>query len=83
MAVEIRTFPRIFPRALLCVVLGCLLLSAAAPSAPASSGQPPQASDALFCTDGMETEPFNDVYEAVPVAVREGGCQVSQAPIAA
>lgn len=77
---------RVIPRIAGCCVL-VLLAAAFAPSAiPADAVSPPQGDsvsepDGLLCMDNMETEPFTDDAEPLPVSHVDGGCSVTELPV--
>lgn len=83
MSVEMK---RVFPRIAGCCAL-VFLAAAFAPSAiPADAFSSPQSDsisepDGLLCMDDMETEPFTDDAEPLPVSHVDGGCSVTELPV--
>lgn len=83
MSVEMK---RVFPRLAGCCVL-VLFAAAFAPAAIPTDeyGPPPhfdpEGSNGMLCMDDMETEPYTDELEPMPVSHVDGGCSVSELPI--
>lgn len=83
MSVQVK---RVVPRLAGCCLL-VLFMAAFAPAiTPADEYGPPphfdsQESEGMLCMDDMETEPYTDELEPVPVSHIDGGCSVSELPI--
>jgi hypothetical protein len=81
MAVEVK---RVLSRAAGCcalVILATAFAPAAIPSEEFSLPHSADEFDDLFCRDDMETEPYTDAFEPLPVSHLAGGCSISELPV--